>query len=144
MSVEFDTPANRIIAQFQPKNQFGIDTSLPNFAFLRQLSIQGRLTINSQRIISSTPIIITPPTGETQFIYRLVITVTQVATLTIVNDGVTRFALASSTAEPIILDYFDSLVGNGTKTIEFSVPSGDISVTIFGWKENTSRIRDVI
>ena len=144
MSIEFDSPANRIISEFAPKNKFTLNTSLPDLTWLRQLSIQGRLTINSQRIINGSPIIITPPTGETQFIYRIVITVTQVASLTIVNDSITRFSLVSSTAEPIILDYFDSLVGDGSKTIEFSVPSGDINVTVFGWKENTSRIRDVI
>ncbi len=37
MSVEFDTPANRIIEQFKPQ-QFGIPINFPDIAFLVGIS----------------------------------------------------------------------------------------------------------
>ena len=148
MSVEFDTPANRVVRQFQPKNQFGIDTSLSDLTFLRQLSVQGRLRYNQGAVIT-----IVPPTGETYFLYRVAISNTSNAlgTFTLVNDGMTRVSLvlappfealgAGVATSALTIDVMDSLVGNGVKSIVFTQTNG--TVTALGWVENTSRIRDV-
>ena len=148
MSVEFDTPANRIIAQQQPKNQFGINTSLPDIAFLRQLSVQGRLRYNSGSATGVADVLtITPNIGETIFIYRILFSQTGgTNTITdITNDGITRTSIGLATGGTFELNLFDSLVGDGIKQIEIANVSGGgtIRVTVLSWSENTSRIRDV-
>ena len=153
-SVEFDTPANRIIAQQQPKNQFKIDTSLPDLAFLRQLSIQGRLIQESGDEVlglAKTVITLTPASGETIFIYSMHLQSTSTSIWTVTNSGTERGkfqTLGVAGGSPGIYSepYFDSIVGDGTKTLTIKVNiSGAPKVaTLLGWKENTSRIRDVI
>ncbi len=144
MSVEFDSPANRIISQFAPKNKFRIDTSLPDISFLRQLSVQGRMRYD-QKDLSGADLVLTPTTGSTIFIYRI-LTINSSAsagTLSVTNAGNTRISLPFSSNNPIQIDYIDSLVGDGTATITFSQSAGIINITVFSWVENTSRIRDV-
>ena len=92
MSVEFNTPAERVIESFKPKNEFRLNTSLPDFAFLRALSVQGRLRY-FQDTISTAAITITPSTGETFFFYKLIalnVNVNDPSTLSIVNDTQTK------------------------------------------------------
>ena len=149
MSVEFDTPANRIIQQLQPKNKFRIDTSLPDIAFLRQLSVQGRMWYE-QAFASDTNLTLltrTPPTGSTDFYYSILLNVTGSGTFVIIlsTDGQTRWtgkvALGSHQ-----FNIFDSLSGDGIKTINISVTKGgtaSMDASLFGWTENTARIRDV-
>ena len=138
MSVEFDTPANRIIAQQQPKNQFRVNTTLPDITFLRQMSVQGRL----RYITGGT---ITPTNGETFFCYAIYATNTDASNtrvLTVVNDGTTRFSLTLAALAGVeITNFMDSLVGDGTKT--FTASGTNITITFLGWVENTARIRDV-
>ena len=152
-TVEFDTPANRIIQQFEPKNKFRIDTSLPDMAFLRQLSVQGRLTYN---VITNSgdPLIITPQTGTTFFIYQIILTnrsTTANNTFTVTNNGIIRLTLLLSSRiavegivknPSLVIPFFDSLVGDSVKTFQVSGSSTE-DITILGWNENTSRIRDV-
>ncbi len=146
--IEFDTPANRIIQQLQPKNQFRIDTSLPDISFLRQLSVQGRLRYFTGQVTPSGGIIltITPNLGETIFIYRIAMTQTASASrITLVNDGNIRVDfIINVTLNPIFtFDILDSLVGDGIKTITLEGTAGATIGTVLGWSENTSRIRDV-
>ena len=143
-SVEFDTPANRIIQQLQPKNQFRINTSLPDIAFLRQLSVQGRLRYFRGSGVSA--ITITPTVGETLFIYKVILSnsnTTLGTTFTIQNNGITRYVILINSLTSIQTDMFDSLVGDGTKTFTAVANRAEGGVTMFGWVENTSRIRDV-
>ena len=152
--VEFDTPANRIIQQLQPKNQFRIDTSLPDIPFLRQLSIQGRLrTFSGANVTADSSGInifqFIPASGETIFIYSLQVAMSSVNLVNIVvNWGIDRRILltTSSTASPLSVPYFDSFVGDGTKVLEVTWLSsvvGNKSASMLGWTENTSRVRDV-
>ena len=144
MSVEFDTPANRIIQQLQPKNKFGIDTSLPDVAFLRQLSVQGRLRYFRGSGVSA--ISITPTVGETLFIYQITLNnqnTTLSTTFTITNDGIVREAQLLTTTTAIQLNFFDSLVGDGTKAFTAVANRAEGSISLLGWVENTARIRDV-
>ena len=146
MSVEFDTPANRIIQQLQPKNQFRVDTSLPDIAFLRQLSVQGRLRFFQGGGL--TPITITPNVGETLFIYGGTYNMFSSAgsiTVTITNDGTTRESLFTpqSTMQNGTLGIFDSLVGDNIKQFTVVANRTGANFSLFGWVENTARIRDV-
>ncbi len=149
MSVEFDTPANRIIQQFEPKNQFRIDTSLPDLAFLRQLSIQGRLRFKIDVVVNTTATsVFTPADGETIFIYayRYQHTGSGSSTVSFVNNEQTRdVGLVDAGLPPITVNLMDSLVGDGTKTIGLNIiaATGTARTSLFGWSENTSRIRDV-
>ena len=143
MSVEFDTPANRIIAQMQPKSQFGIDTSLSDIALLRQLSIQGRLRFFQQSVTNASPLTITPNNGETLFIFRVITSVVGGGTLSIRNDGQVRYTTTTTSTVPIVINFMDSLVGDGVKVFSITVSAGTQDVSLFGWTENTSRIRDV-
>ncbi len=138
--VEFDTPANRIIAQQSPKNKFGIQL-LPDITFLRQLSIQGRLRYDTA---ANATVTITPSVGETQFFYKVYLTATSAfSQFTITNAGNTRAILRLDTTTSFELDLFDSLVGNDTDSFTV-VPSGAATaITVLSWVENTSRIRDV-
>ena len=150
MSVEFDSPANRVIAQQQPKNQFRIDTSLPDIAFLRQLSVQGRLRFFQGSTAGTADIItITPATGETFFIYKLYLSTAALqGVYTISNSGNTRVIISLGTnlaAGTETFDLPDSLVGNGIDSIIINCVSttGTSRGSLVGWVENTSRIRDV-
>ena len=153
-NIQFDTPANRVIAQQQPKNQFRIDTSLPDLPFLRQLSIQGRLRYFNGEVIDDTAnaITITPTEGETLFIYQLIVTnSTNNIVATLFNNDQTRLVIRSGTSgtnvsDASIIPIVDSLVGNGLKTIRVEIATatnGIGNVSLLGWVENTSRIRDV-
>ena len=152
-SVEFDTPANRIIQQLQPKNQFRIDTSLPDLAFLRQLSVQGRLTFNTLDVNDTGTLSITPNTGETQFIYQVIFNSNLVGnwTVQILNNDIERakFRVNASTGDSksFTFNVLDSLVGDSIKSIDViltrSSGTSSMTATVLGWKENTSRIRDV-
>ena len=146
--IEFDSPANRIIAQQQPKNKFAINTSLSGIAFLRQMSIQGRLRYNFDGTVGNPKITITPSNGETYFLYRVNAQLTGGAgTFLITNNGTVRLStVLTTTLIPVFeLDILDSLVGDGTKELIIQLtgaaPNG--TVIAFGWIENTSRIRDV-
>ena len=146
MSVEFDTPANRIIAQQQPKNQFRIDTSLPDLAFLRQLSVQGRLRYATGT--GTATITLTPNVGETIFIYQVRFHhtgTTGVSIGTITNDGNIRDTSPrlSATANASDFNIFDSLVGDSIKTFTLTSTNTESAGSIKFWSENTSRIRDV-
>jgi len=143
LSVEFDTPINRILAQQQPKNKFRIDTSLPDLSFLRQLSVQGRLRFN--RGSGATTITITPPTGETLFFYGGLFGsgAAAASTFTIKNNGITRAAFVIAASDFKQVDLIDSLVGDDTKTFTVTASNAAASFNIFTWVENTSRIRDV-
>ena len=153
-NIEFDTPANRIIAQQQPKERFRIDTSLPDIAFLRQLSVQGRLQFfQSPTITNTTPLQIIPANGSTFFYYRGIFTTGSQSTIniiTIINDGMTReqFLMPQVTTDlasyVYTSEFVDALVGDGIKVFEVTASaSSNVRGSIFGWTENTSRIRDV-
>ena len=152
MSVEFDTPANRVIAQQQPKNQFRIDTSLPDLAFLRQLSIQGRLrTFSGSRTAAAGAdfLSIVPANGQTLFIYSFYITHTGAdLEFNVAYDGNIRLSVRLTGLTTGVYDapYFDSFVGDGIKTLTIGYTtstSGTKQAILLGWVENTARIRDV-
>ncbi len=150
-NVEFDTPANRIISQFQPKNKFRIDTSLPDIAFLRQLSVQGRIRYFIQSGTGDIDII--PNDGETFFFGHASVSnssVTVLGFLTISNDGNTRETLVvdiaskgTSVGHTGLMAGSDSLVGNGIRIFKMAVSGAGAIGNLWGWIENTSRIRDV-
>ncbi len=150
-TIEFDTPANRIIAQTQPKNQFMIDTSLSDIAFLRQLAVQGRLTYNQGTGITNDEdiITITPMNGSTLFIYKAIFSGQGNSTLfTLRNDGNdrVRVRLDAVSFPPTEISFMDSLVGDGIKsyTCNLVIIAGATGqASLLGWTENTSRIRDV-
>ena len=147
MSVEFDTPANRIIAQFQTKNQFGIDTSLPDIAFLRQMSVQGRMRYFTGS--HTTAISIVPNIGETLFIGggEYFCGGSSVRSITVSNDGNTRESFNSLFVGVVVTGKFtfglDSLVGDGAKAFTVTGSGAQCLFNIWAWIENTSRIRDV-
>ena len=147
MSVEFDTPANRIIQQLQPKNQFRINTSLPDLTFLRQLSVQGRLRYDFLADTSGVSLSIVPTIGETYFLYRVLASLTgNTGALRVTNNGQRRAqANMHLTNFPVFtLDILDSLVGDSIKSIDIELTgTANGNVTALGWVENTSRIRDV-
>ena len=151
MTVEFDTPAARVIEQFSGKDdeQFRIPVNLPDITFLRALSIQGRLRFfQGSSIGAGTPITITPVEGETMFFYRAVLSATSGASImsfNLINDGQTRasIGLVATSQVSLIFDFIDSLVGNSIKTFRVTNDANNASVSILAWVENTSRIRDV-
>ena len=151
-NIEFESPAARIIKQFDKgTDEFRIPTDLPDITFLRKLSIQGRLRYFQENDLEANPISITPAEGETFFFYRAEFSNNSAVNsdVTIVNDGNTRWATrllaASVGVQQYIVEYIDSLVGNGVKSIVFDATDGAslIDTSVFGWVENTSRIRDV-
>ena len=149
MTVEFDTPAARVIEQFSGKDdeQFRIPVNLPDITFLRALSVQGRLRFSTSSS-TDTSNIFTPAEGETIFIYRLRVQHLGAGegTFSFINAGQTRdIAEIDSTFQPLEINILDSLVGNASNTIGLTISnSGGASRTsILGWSENTSRIRDV-
>ena len=144
--IQFESPANRIISQFAPKNKFKIDTSLPDLAFLRQMSVQGRLRYTNGS--GATAITLTPNTGETFFIYRIYFNNDQAlaAIYTIENDGQSRLTSTVpvvGVANPFEINFFDSIVGNSKRSFTITANRASASATAFFWVENTSRIRDV-
>ena len=151
MSVEFDSPANRVISQFQPKNKFTIDTSLPDITFLRQLTIQGRMKyfVGTGRSSSPSPISFIPNDGETFFAvggYYSGLSGSALS-ITVANNGNTRTRVTFPAAVSFFGNFdfgIDSLVGDGIKA--FTVTATEVQqsdFTLWGWVENTSRIRDV-
>ena len=156
MSVEFESPATRVIKQFSGKDeqQFRIPVDLPDLSFLRALSIQGRLryTFGTDNSGAAADLVtITPATGETLFLYRIHYQVSSAngQTFTYNNAGQLREQLSLSTTigSFVVSDgWVDSLVGNGVDSIVIRATSangGTRSVNVFTWTENTSRIRDV-
>ena len=136
-------------------NQFGINTSLPDIAFLRQLSVQGRLVFNQGIIISDDGINaqIIPANGTTFFYLSASLSHNAGSALRfqIINDGQTRedFLIGALTSSLGYLQpslKMDSLVGDGTKSFQIfrsSTTTGTSFVSLMGWLENTSHIRDV-
>ena len=151
MSIEFESPAARIIKQFDKgsESEFRIPTDLPDLTFLRRLSIQGRLRYKQDTISNTTAeVVFTPSEGETIFIFKYLIQhrLGGTSTFTFKNDGTTRaFTITDGTLPQLQLNFVDSLVGDNSKTIGLTVvaATGIGEVSLFGWSENTSRIRDV-
>ena len=136
---EISVPINAPGQSKENKKNFGIQL-LPDIAFLRQLSIQGRLRFNT---VGGGTLTITPNNGETFFMYSILVTAGAIgSTTTIVNDGQTRASFISIAGSSITFPIFDSLVGDGAKTITVT-ETASTSKAVFGWSENTSRIRDV-
>ena len=130
-------------------NQFGVNTTLPNLALLRQLSIQGRLRFfTGTGLAGNDAISITPPEGETLFIYggncAFIAGASGVVDGTIINNGQSRQTVRAffegTSTTPFII--FDSLVGNGIKTFRVAIATSTGRANLVGWVENTSRIRD--
>ncbi len=123
-NIEFDTPIKRVLSEFQPKNKFRIDTSLPDLSFLRQLSVQGRLRYFQGDNASSPFITITPAVGDTLFIYKVIVTNNAISgnLFTFTNDGNLRYnvriADVSAGGSAFEIDIFDSLVGDIIEWIE--------------------------
>ena len=154
MSVEFDTPAARVIKQFSGKDeeQFRVPTNLPDLTFLRALSVQGRLfqRQNTRTVASAANLItLTPATGETFFIYDLFLASTGSSVWTVTNKGVSKtfrtLGIAGQNIATYNTKYFDSIVGDGVSTfiVAIDATSGIRNATLLFWRENTSRIRDV-
>ena len=149
MSVDFETPATRVIKQFSGKDseQFRIPVDLPDLSFLRALSVQGRLRyFIGSTVGAGTIITITPNEGETIFIYKLYVSAeTGVPLFQLINNGVVRLSqsISSVVIGQLTMNILDSLVGDGVKTITLTNDTASATATILGWSENTSRIRDV-
>ena len=149
MSIEFDTPANRVIAQLQPKNKFRIDPTLPDLTWLRQLSIQGRLTYDFKITTAGDDLDLIPPVGTTQFVYKVYVSNSggTGGAFQIFNTDTERLRIVFPAAGTGVfptkeIPFFDSLVGDSIKTLSFRASAGSMRITILGWVENTSRIRD--
>ena len=147
MSVEFDSPANRIISQFAPKDKFGIQL-LPDIAFLRQLAIQGRMRY-FQGSTSSIEAIVSfvPNEGETFFFLKgtFYSSAAGGSQVNLSNNGNVRINQRTTLNTPQDLDIgIDSLVGDNIKayTID-NLAATFTAASMIGWVENTSRIRDV-
>ena len=131
-------------------DDFSIPTNLPELAFLRRLSIQGRLRYFTATSTSTEDVItITPPEGETFFIYRVEMSGGQVNlnTISLTNNGQIRFRIRLVSADSTnqhTMNIVDSLVGNGINSLILSnIGTGSLRVSLYGWIENTSQIRDV-
>ena len=150
-SVEFDTPANRIIQQLQPRNEFRLNNSLPDITYLRQLAVQGRLRFFNASLVGTGDIItVIPPDGETFFFLKANILNAHTTTLNydIVNAGISREIMYVPTVTTqSFFTQLDSLVGNGTDSFIITRSSAGVTGTsrafMMGWVENTARIRDV-
>ena len=130
-------------------SNFRIPSDLPDLAILRQLSIQGRLFYQSASGGDDFTLTHNVPNGATDFIYKVIFSLDEGSsrwTFALLNDNQERINITLLT-QPIFLDIFDSLVGDGTKTIRINAVEGagtsNATVSLFGWRENTSRIRDV-
>ena len=150
MSIEFDTPAARVIKEFSGKDseQFKIPVDLPDLSFLRALSVQGRLRYNHLSTIITASLSITPTIGETRFFYQILFNLNSAAawTITISNGDNTRavFNLVTTVETQttnFVYTFLDSLVGNGTSSFDITLTeisgTGTMNVTAFGWSENT-------
>ena len=92
----------------------------------------------------------TPASGETFFIYGLVLESSATVTWTIANSGEELTFITLGLAGAIAkgeygqANYFDSIVGDGIKTytIAHDNTAGAKLATINCWRENTSRIRE--
>ncbi len=132
------------------RGEFGIPSTLPDLAFLRRLSIEGRLRFFQAN--GSDDITITPNEGETFFFLGAIYSHNEAANttiFTITNDGnvreiITAIALNTGAGPSIFQSALkmDSLVGNGTKTFTITANRDSAEMSAFGWVENTSRIRD--
>ena len=135
-------------------NKFGIQL-LPDITFLRQLAIQGRLvyeqaTTNDQGAFTLLSFV--PANGST-FFYLGCTTGNQsnaAVPHALDNDGMRRELIttpANSSFTFAMQGGGDALVGDGIKayTVERLTEAGSrtTSASLFGWVENTSRIRDV-
>ena len=143
ISVPINAPGS---SKEDPKN-FRIQL-LPDIAFLRQLSIQGRMRYFQGT--NTAGITIIPTQGETLFIGGGSWTVDGsigAKQINVQNDGNSRELLVFATTISGNGNFqfgVDSLVGNGVK--QFTVTGSAVNTTrfnIWGWVENTSRIRDV-
>ena len=153
MSIEFDTPAARVIKEFSGKDseQFRIPVNLPDITFLRALSVQGRLRYFQSSDLNANPISIVPPTGETFFFYRGEFSQTAGANgdVSITNNGNIRWLMELTQVSlgqgGLNTEFIDSLVGDGIKSfdVEDDAAASVVHASVFGWVENTSRIRDV-
>jgi len=140
MSVKVPIFKEKLEPQREDRSQFGIPTNLPDLAFLRKLSIEGRLRYFT--VVDDT-LTITPAIGDTVFIYKLILnSILNTPLFTFLNDGNVRLAVQSGTNTVRQIDIFDSLVGDGTKSITITSSAVSIRTTALGWVENTSRIRD--
>ena len=145
--IEFDSPAARIVKQFSEDGteQFRIPANLPDTTFFRALSIQGRL----RYFQAQGTITVTPTVGETFFFYRAEMFnshASENSTVTISNNGQTRWEMiipSIAAGVYITAEFIDSLVGNGINTFTLTPVDGTVRASLFGWVENTSRIRDV-
>ena len=138
------TPAEKAVNEFFKGNtKFGIPSNLPDIALLRALSIQGRLRYARSTGIGNT--IFTPQEGETIFIYQYRIQHTSSGTsdFSFINAGIIRDVITLGVSNGIIIPLFDSLVGDGNKTIGITQNDAASESTLYGWSENTSQIRDV-
>ena len=144
MSIEFETPAARVIEQFsgKDKEQFRIPTNLPDLSFLRALSVQGRLFY---QVAVATDNDVIPATGATFFCYQVVISNAGATARTIVisNNSQTRLSIRINAQTVLVIPFFDSLVGNSSKVFTVTPSGAATEITVLSWIENTSRIRDV-
>ena len=137
ISVPINAPGQ---SKEDPKN-FGIQL-LPDIAFLRQLSVQGRLRyFQGISVGAGTPITITPNLGETFFIYKALLSSNTQQIVKVINDGNTRVSINVTNA--VEINFIDSLVGDNIKTITVTNTANNVSASLFGWFENTSSIREI-
>ena len=160
-NIEFESPAARVVKQFSEdgKEQFKIPVNLPDLTFLRALSVQGRLVFVQGEVTgtaAATIVEFIPPNGTTFFFYAAFcqsrMTSGNVPEFEIQNDGNTReviplgLSLGNSGFWRATMK-MDSLVGNGIKSFRIrqtqTITSAEMGASMFGWTENTSRIRDV-
>ena len=94
------------------------------------------------------------PTGQTVFVYSLILNSDSTAGNTSmfldwgpVGNRVRRIRVAlNSVFNTYNAPYFDSFVGDSNSSIAVSwveTVAGTKSATLLGWRENTSRVRDV-
>ncbi len=127
-------------------SSFGIRL-LPDIAFLRQLSIQGRMRYFQGT--DDSDINITPPTGETLFIAGgswSAVGAQADRTIIVSNDGNIRetiFILTGTVLNGNFNFGIDSLVGNNLKSFLVQGSGNTSEFNLWGWTENTSRIRNV-
>ena len=149
--IQFDSPASRVIKQFSGKDeeQFRIPVNLPDMSFLRALSVQGRLWYEQASTTATNANLLTRTVsnGTTDFYFSAIINVEGTGSydITITTNDLVRFS-GSFVIGSFQLNLFDSLVGDGIKTINVAVVetgAATLKVSLFGWSENTSRIRDV-
>ena len=120
---EISVPINAPGQSKENKKNFGIQL-LPDIAFLRQLSVQGRLRYNTASTANLSAfdlITITPPIGETLFVYKVQASFPANvvrADFFITNDGNTRELFSLNVSSGIYKSalQMDSLVGNGIKS----------------------------